>query len=390
MRARRLLYGIVLTVVLALGLAACGSSSSDDHTAAATAPSEAPTSTGATSGSGSKQQTVAKAQALLSKYEVRPTSLSEELPPVGKPIPSGEKIVYIGCGIPNCVLVGEVVEQADQILGWQTQILETNGTPTQIQNAWTQALREEPDGIIFGATDRSLIQRYLTEAEQRGIPVAAAATNEPDGSPAIGNGIDFNVGSEDENEEVFAAFLTANTNAGDGTGLLVSIEGLPTFENETGEMEEDLAKMCPSCPLDILKIPEEQFVNAPTLVVSYLRSHPDVKAMVLAADDILGAGLPTALASAGLSDVPFMGSGGNSTTLQYVETGREWGTVAAPLPELSYGMVDYLARRAAGVKPIPAMPRLSWLLTKGHVPDVNGGFPVVADVEAQYAKAWGK
>lgn len=375
---RKSFYVLMLAVVVTLGLSACGSSNSGSTTKTAASHGD------------SKEKILAEAQAVLKKYEVRPTSLPQPLPPIGKPVPSGKKIVYIGCGIPNCVLVGEVVKHAAQHLGWQTQILETNGTATQIQNAWTQALRENPYGIVFGATERSLIQKYLTEAEKRGILVTAAATNEPNGAPSIGKGIDFNIGSEDEDEGAFAAFMAENTNAGESPALLVTIQGLPTFEHEVKDLKDDLAKLCSGCSMQTLEISVEQFANASTLIVSYLRSHPEIKVMVLSADDILGGGLPAALDAAGLNGVKFMGGGGDSTTLQYIETGKEWATIAGPLPELSYGMVDYLARRAAGVKPIPAMPRLSWVLTKGHIPNVNGGFPVVANVESQYVKAWGK
>jgi ABC-type sugar transport system substrate-binding protein len=386
MKVRRLSYGLAIAVVAAFGLSACGSSGSSGS-----ASGEGSTTDAAGSG-GAQAIGSAQAQALLDRSEVRPTSLGSELPPIGKPVPSGKKIVWVSCGVPNCVIAGEVLKEAAQTLGWTAQILETNGSASELQNAWTQAIREDPYAIVFAGTERSLIQRYLTEAEQKGILVTAATVIEPDGSPAIGEGIDFNTGSEEAvvNGPVYAAFVTANTDA-EGEGVFVSIPGLPVFETTQKETENDLATMCPKCSLGTLEISLEQLgSNTPTLIVAYLRAHPDVKSVVLAADDILGIGLPAALKAAGLGDVKVTGGGASPNTLAYLESGQQESSIWTPLAENAYAMVDYLARRAAGVKPIPAKQPPAWLLTKGNIPDVQGGFPVVAELEALYATAWGK
>src|SRR6266567_358701 len=118
------------TVVAALAVAAgCGSSS------------ETSGSVAASNASSSSSANVSRAQQMVTQASRRPTSISVTKP-IGKPVPTGKKIVFISCGVAQCVLQGKIVAQTAALLGWTSSTIATDGSPTQIQAAYETALRQ--------------------------------------------------------------------------------------------------------------------------------------------------------------------------------------------------------------------------------------------------------
>ena len=62
--------------------------------------------------------------------------------PIGKPVPTGKKIVFISCGISVCNLQGSIVAAAAKSLGWTSSTISTDGSPTSVQAAYETAIRE--------------------------------------------------------------------------------------------------------------------------------------------------------------------------------------------------------------------------------------------------------
>jgi ABC-type sugar transport system substrate-binding protein len=396
MRVTRVIAVLLVVSLAALALAACGSSSSSSSSSS---PEEATSSEPASSESSGEEssgeegtQTVAEAKAALKKYEQRPTSLGEEPfeTPVGKPIPSGKKISFIDCGAPICVVESEIAAEAAESLGWTSKAIQTNGTPQQRQNAWVQALRENPDGILFGGGTRAELQQYFTQAKEENIPVASCCFVEPDGTQALGNGIGYNIGWNQAKVDspVWASWINAESN-GEGDAVFVSLPGSTAIEADATELKSKLGEYCPKCSLDTLGIGEPG-PNTPTLIVTYLRSHPDVKYVVLGADNALAEGLPAALSAAGLSDIQVTGEGPSTEGLQSIEAGEQNSTIWFPIYEYMYGMVDFVARSLAGAETLPAYTPPAWLLTQGNIPSTTEYFPQVPNLKAQFAKLWGQ
>ena len=60
---------------------------------------------------------VAAAQTLAEQATTRPTSIGLTKP-IGKPVPTGKKIVYISCGVEACEIQGDIIKQGAADLGW--------------------------------------------------------------------------------------------------------------------------------------------------------------------------------------------------------------------------------------------------------------------------------
>src|SRR5579859_6512229 len=137
-RMRRTAVVLAASALLAVLISACGSSSSSSTTsgsAAAVTASNAANTSAPSSGVAAAQQVVAQAMQ-------RPTTVSVTTP-VGKPVPSGKKIVFISCGIAVCDLQGKIVTKATSLLGWSTSTISTTGTPTSVLAAYQTAARSE-------------------------------------------------------------------------------------------------------------------------------------------------------------------------------------------------------------------------------------------------------
>jgi len=329
---------------------------------------------------------VAAAKAAVAKYETRPTSINFDVP-IGKPIPTGKKIDFINCGSSACNLEGDIIKQAADLLGWTLQVLNTDGTPAQVQNAWEQVIREKPDGVLYTAVPRAQIDRYLKDAASNNIGVAACCLTDQEG-----DGIDYIIGKAEQGAQlgpVYASWVVADSE-GKADSLFLTLPDFPILTVLEDSYKASLGEQCPDCGYDKLDIPLADLgKTAPDLIVSYLRSHPNVKYLVSSVDAII-LGLPAALKAAGLDDIKIIGEGPNTTNLQYLASGEQDATIAFPYYEEMYAMVDALARKFSGAPIEPAFDPPIWLLTKDNVPSTTELFPLVVDVKDQFAKLWGK
>ena len=283
--------------------------------------------------------------------------------PVGKPIPTGKKLAFINCGSSACNLEGDIIKQAADQLGWSVDVLNTDGTPAQIQNAWEQVIREKPDGVLYTAVPREQIDRYLKQAAENNIGVAACCLTDQEG-----DGIDYIIGKSEQGAQlgpVYASWVVADSE-GKADTLFLTLPDFPILKVLEDSYKASLAEQCPDCGFDKLDIPLADLgKTAPDLIVSYLRSHPNVKYLVSSVDAIV-LGLPAALKAAGLDDIKIIGEGPNTTNLQYLASGDQDATIAFPYYEEMYAMVDAMARKFSGVPIEPAFDPPIWLLDEGQ------------------------
>src|SRR5690242_7543637 len=59
---------------------------------------------------------VAQALALAQKSTTRPTNIGLTTP-IGKPVPTGKKVVFISCGVAACEAQGDIIKQGAADLG---------------------------------------------------------------------------------------------------------------------------------------------------------------------------------------------------------------------------------------------------------------------------------
>lgn len=381
LRRRSRQGGVAALLILALVAAACGSS-----TKTTSAGGSGQNSTGTASNSSGTG--VAAARALVAQDSIRPTTIPTT-GKIGKPIPKGESIYYIGCVTPACVSMGHFIKQATDLLGWKLTVIDTNSTPTQLQAAWTQVDREKPNGVIFAGDPTFEFSSQLATAVREGVDVTACCiTTRPptDGLKFVSTSTDavHTIGG------LQAAWVTAESN-GKADSLYVDLPDLPIFKQTEAGYAAGLTKYCPGCKLNVLNLPLSSIgSDAPSKIASYLRAHPSVKYVALA-DDPLGVGLPAALRAAGITGVKWIGTAETTVNLEYLASGQQTADTTIDYYGDMWSCVDALARLFAGV-PLPSTTAYTreWLLTgKTHLPSTKSLFPVVSNTVQQYKALWG-
>ncbi len=372
---------VALFACAAMVLVGCGSSktSSSSATTAGGGGSSATTASGGSS-------VVAQAQATLAKDSIQPTQLPITTP-ITKPIPKGKNVVFINCGEASCTQEGAIIKQATDYLHWNLQVINTDGSASQVQNAWAQILREKPFGVMYTAFPESEFKSSLTTAVKEGIHTAACCVTDP-----VGNGLDWiintasGVGSEAEGG-VFAQWAVANSSGPPNT-LYVNLPQFPILTAAYAELQSAFKSLAPTGHLYTVDIPTADIgASAGTqLVTSFLRSHPKVTE-VISSTDGLSIGLPSALKAAGVTGIKIFGEGATSTNLEYIKSGLQAGSIAFDYYEDMFGMVDALARISVGQKLIDWSPPL-WILNSSNIPTVNALFPVVKDSPQKFEALW--
>lgn len=373
---RRHVTVVLVAAVSAIVLAACGSGGSS-------------TSSGSSS-SGSSSSDIAAANQVLSKYQARPTSITQTTP-IKKPIPTGKKITFISCGVEACAIQGPILTQGAKTLGWTVTTVGTDGSPEKVQNAIEAAVRNGANAIILDAADPTTLGKAISDAKAKGVEFVTCCSLATQGKDVL-----FNTGTPQQNApigDILASKVVADSK-GKANTVYANVSAFAILAAVGSEFEKKYKQLCPSCKYDKIDIPLTSLgKDAPDRIVSYLRSHPDVNYLVLSESGSLGAGLPAALAAAGLtSKVKVIGQGGNQQVYQDVKSGKVVGVTPSSLYGYDYSMLDALARKWSGQPVLQTSPEF-WFMGSSDVPaEATGGpaFPIVADYQAQWAKLWGK
>jgi ribose transport system substrate-binding protein len=372
----RALLTVALVAAMA-ALAACGSDSNSSAASATGGGGDAPANSG-----------VAAAKKVYDQYTQRPTSIGITKP-VGKAIPSGKQIVYIACGLPACQTLAKAFTGGAQVLGWNVKTLNAGATPTDIQAAWAQAVREKPDAVVSSGTSRQVFEKQLTQLKSMNIPVVECCVTDP-----AENGLNLvldNNAFSSAIPKIEAAWVTTQSN-GKADTVYVNFPAFPIIAANKQYFIKYYNQWCKGCGLDQLDLPLEALgKDAPQRVVSYLRSHPKVGYIVMSTDSAT-LGLPAALKSAGLANkVKIIGNTSTVQNLQYIATGQEQATIPFHSYEAMWTEVDGLARIFTGQSVEPDNVPLPYMLvTKDNLVSSDSDFPLVADYQEQFKKLWGK
>jgi len=372
--ARRIMVSLTVAFAVLL-IAACSSGSGSGG------------SGGGSTLSAADKAGLAKAEAFLAKYEARPTQITST-GKITKPIPKGLTVDFVTCGpTPECTQEGAIVTQADSLLGWKTVVLNNDGTPQSQQAAFSQVVRSKAAAVLYSAIPASTFAADLPAMRKNGTFVAACCITDPVNSTT---GIGYAVGLASQVGPVAggqAAFVAADSKD-TASSLFVNIPDLEILNVQRTYYTNAMAQYCPTCKVASLNMALSNVGQAPSTVVSYLRSHPSVK-YVVASTDSITVGLPAAIKAAGLTGIQIVGQGATPTNLVYMHSGEQAADVAFPYFEELYSMVTAVAQHYAGVPVTPSVPAPEWILTPGNAPTSSQAFPLVLDYEAQYKALWG-
>jgi ABC-type sugar transport system substrate-binding protein len=346
-------------------------------------------SSGSAASGSSATPGLSKAEALAKQATTRPTGIGIA-DPIGKPVPTGKKVVFISCGVEACEIQGDIIKQGAADLGWTASTIGTDGSPEQLQNAFKTALRQGADAVILNAVNRAAVAKQIEEAKQKGVAFVTCCSVE-----APGNGILQNVAGKNNSAKIgesLAAQIVADSD-GKANTLYVNISAFQILQALGGQFSASYKQFCPDCKYASLDIPITSLgKDAPDRIVSYLRSHPQVNYVMLSVSNALGAGLPAALRAAGLADkVKIVGQSADTQTFQDLKADNIASVVPFDYYSVDYLMLDALARHFAGAPVQQALPPV-WIVTANNMPAsaTTGLFPVVESYRDEFKKIWGK
>jgi ABC-type sugar transport system substrate-binding protein len=390
------LLGIALISVATLALAACSSSASSNPASSSSAPSSSSPSSSAPSGSApsssSGTASFAAAVAANTKFEQRPTSIGITTP-VGKTIPKGKVIDFIQCGVPACVVEGDILQSATNLLGWTLTRINAGTSPQQIADAYQQAVTNKPDAVIGSGFARALFNPELTTLASMKIPVLEAFVGD-----STGDGLTGVVGGPTNNaiqgKEV-ADYILANTTSQSATIGAVVPSGFPNMVQEDQAFAAEIQQQCSSCTVKLLTVPVTSIgTDLTTRISSFLTANPSIQWLWDGYDDMV-TGLPTALKGASISNVKVATISMNGTVAadisqnQYVTS-----AIGTSFPEVYWREIDLLARYFTGQ---PYSVDLNdatlpfWTITSSDVPSnaASVTFANVVNYEQQFEQLWG-
>jgi ribose transport system substrate-binding protein len=385
----RRLAASAVGLAVAVLVAACGSSGSASSASSASGGSSASSASSSSGGSlsAADQAGLAKAQAFLTQAETRPTQITSTVK-IAKPVPKGKTVYFITCGSsPECTQEGPIVQQADNLLGWKTVILNNDGSPQQWKSDFNQVVAAKPAAVLYSAIPQSTFASEVPALKANGTFIAGCCVTDVAGSATgIGyaNDVPSQVGPVGGAQAAFVAADSKDT----ANSLIVNLPSLPILSTGVADYKAGMATYCPSCSVSDLDIALANIATAPATITSYLRSHPSIN-YVVAATDGLTIGLPAALKQAGLSNVKIVGQGATPTNLQYLHSGEQAVDVAFPYYEALWAMVTAAAQNEAGVPVTPSVAPPLWVLTPANAPNTSQAFPVVLNYKSQYEALWG-
>jgi ABC-type sugar transport system substrate-binding protein len=381
-RRKAPLRGVVAALafaVIALALAACGSSSSTSSTSS---------SSSASSGTASAAASEATKQVL--ELETRPTAFT--VPPLPAKPATGKTIDYIACGLPVCIAQQVYIREAAAAVGWKFKFLNAGLSPTSVDAAYEQAVNDDPAGVIgTGGFAPELFVHQLAKLKEKNVPVVVDDTegSEPGLTEIVGSS-SFQL---EKGEEMGKWILADSKGTGAHVGIITTPE-TPVYAATHKGIEKFIGGSgCSSCSVTTYDFPEEDIgTKLPTLVVTFVRTHPEVNYLFFDFANELD-GVPSALASAGLSSkVKLVATDSGNVENEYLKKGQESATAADPWPEAYWGMFDAILRADQGA-PLSqnesiVYPRMIFTGTNVLATNSSAPAPLVADFQSVYKKAW--
>ncbi len=376
---------LVVGVVLALFLAACGSDSDSASTPAATAANPAPTS----------DASLAAAKANLAKYLTPPTSIVQSTPL--KSAPPKKKVAFVQCADPNCAILAGFVKDATAALGWSLTTL--SATATDPGSAIQQAIDAGVDYIATTGFPVDLFKQQMNQAKSKGIPLFMCYSTDVPAGPSNNLFSDCNdATAASAFGGAMADFMAVDSN-GKADILLVTIPSYPVLTAQADGVKAELGKNCPSCKIHTLETTVNDLAGGavPQSVSSYLQANPSVNYVFFTYNG-LEKGVPAVLKTAGLlGKVKLVGTQGAQPQFNEVINGTSTAWSALPQELAMWTMADQMARVAVDQWSLPderkaAISPFYLVSTPDQakaIVDEKNGWPGPAGFKDTFKKLWG-
>jgi len=385
-----------LGAAVAILATACSSSAGSE---AGASPAAQGGSTCNASGPTSSNSGVAAAQAALKKAE--DPSSAWDGPTAGPTAQKkGSTVVFIPAESSNAGDLGveKGFEEAAAAIGWKTKVIDGGGTTASNLAAFEQALGLRPAAIAVSSFDTASAARDFAKAKALGIPVIGNHTGTNAGPQPGVPGLFTNITSDPETISRVAAdcaIVASNGTAGVtvvGCGTEVAI--CQTKENAI----VDEMKKCSGCT--VLAHEDYAFEDASQregviAAADYQKFGKKLTYMLSINDIYYDAAIPALKAlGVGPAGPPLMiaAGDGSPTAFQRIRQNQyQIATVAEPLNEHGWQMVDEMNRALAGVAPTTYVT-YPHIVTSSNVNEDGGKadtYDPANGYRDQYKKIWG-
>lgn len=334
---------------------------------------------------------------IMDENRANPSKWAGPTTPVA--LPSGTlTMAGISCNsaLAGCVAPLEAIGEVAKELGWEFNLYDGAGNGETISKYILSAVTAQVDAIFVAGLDPLTIQQGLEAADKAGIPVISitSALNSPNPVVEAPPGAFWPV------VDVSSDFVRSGRMMADwaiqdsaGKGSIIVLDGKEsTTQISSAAAIDEINKLCAGCTTySYTLLGAEVGTSFPQKTLSFLRSHPDAKYIILPYDPAASALVPV-LQQAGLQDVKLISVLGLAENLQFIRDGQNQVVdVAWDNAYSGWAALDQLFRHLADqdfVDPAnEGLPQL--LLDKSNVGTGSGNWATDIDYKSQYRKLWG-
>jgi ribose transport system substrate-binding protein len=379
------LVAIIGTLVLAVTLAACGSSSSSSSTAASGSAGSSGSSSTSAASSGSSSTSAAAAA--LTQYKSLPTSINITTPLTSAP-PKGKTIVMLGTNNPSNVIIQQGLAKLAKTAGWNYSLVTYDpANPGTFTQAETTALAKHPQYLVEAGLPLTASQLAMAKnAGAKWILDSVYPVNVT--SPVIGQVDSY---AQDALMGKIIADYFVSDSGGKGNAVIEHVPSYPILDGFTTGFSNEVKAQCPSCKTSTtnITIPDLVAGKASGELVSALRSNPSANYLVFD-DGPFADGITSALSAAGLNGkVKVIGEAADTAGIAALKNGSEAAWTGFDPGYQAYEDMDIAFRDAEG-STIPVTQEAlqpTQLLTKDTIGSTTN-WSAPTDAQAQFLKLW--
>lgn len=363
--ARYRLAGLSIFAAAALASASCSSSDS---------PGGSGSGVGAGSpGAGSSHLTGLQS---LVQQSLRPTTALRQTVALKSKPPGGKTVDFVGGTLPSNLAVYRGVKAADSAIGWNTRIVPgyNENNPSTLITALDNALAAKPVAVVMTAALpesvwRSELPKY-TAAGVALVPMYSGPLTSPTSTMLA------NLGSPEDVKvmgETVGRWIAADAASSGAKKILMF--NMPAFQitaSANAGMKAMVTQYCPTCSITetdgtLAEMTAGTIVQPITSALQ--RGHYDYFFSPLGE---VTDGLPSALRTAGITDIKIASVGCDTTNESNILSGSEMACVGYPYVVSGWLAVDTILRNVEHMA----------------IPPSDGGFPLPLLMMKQNSAVW--
>ncbi|CAB3802605.1 substrate-binding domain-containing protein [Paraburkholderia fynbosensis] len=267
---------------------------------------------------------------------------------------SGKRIAVVAEDLRNGGILGVVdgVLEAAKVVGWSVKIFDSGGAADLRLKMLANALASRPDGLIIAGGDAHALLPGLRPFAERSIPIVGWHVATQPG-PVPGTPVAMNV-STDPLQVARVTALAAIVQSGGHAGVVIFTDNSFRIAQEKADTMAAVVRACSGCTL--LEVRDVAISHSQHLMPGTTRAllahYGSRWTCALAINDIYFDYAVPVLTQAGMSNAAMImlsaGDGSESAFLR-IRTGTfQTGTVADPLNQHGWQLVDEMNRLFAG------------------------------------------